>query len=118
MRRTDRLCLNIDDPGWDDARGYLFDEATATLYFPVAKRYLPERGEGFRVLIWSQPRIIVTGDLLPATSDDDFILQLSLAEAQAMQPDKARFMLLDQRTKKPRRSRHKLVIQLIATCEA
>jgi hypothetical protein len=70
VRRTDRLCLNVDAPGWDDARGYLFDEATATLYFPVSKKYLPESGEGFRVLIWSQPRVVVTGDLHPVGAEN------------------------------------------------
>jgi len=114
VRGTDRLCLNVDDPGWDDARGYLFDDTTATLYFPVSKKYLPASGQDFRVLIWSQPRVVVTGDLHPATSDDDLTTQLSLAEAQGMHRDDARFMLLDQRTKKPRRTRHKLAVTGIA----
>jgi hypothetical protein len=111
VRRTGRLCLNVDDPGWDDARGYLFNEPTSTLYFPVSKRYLPTRPEGFRVLVSSQPRVLVTGDLLPATSQDDTDLQLALAEASGIEPDNARFMLLDQRTKKARRTRYKLRIR-------
>ena len=111
VRRTGILCLNPEDPGWDNARGYLFDEITATLYFPVSRRYLPERLEDFRVLIRSEPRVVVTGDLLPATSDDDFTIQLSLAERSGMGLAKARYMLLDQRTKRPRRSRYKLFIR-------
>ena len=91
VRRTGILCLNPEDPGWDNARGYLFDESTATLYFPVSKRYLPERLEDFRVLIRSEPRVLVTGDLLPATSDDDFTTQLSLAEGSGMGLEKARY---------------------------
>ena len=116
VRHNDRLCLNVDDPGWDDARGYLFDEATLTMYFPVAKKYLPESGDGFRVLIWSEPRVVVIGELHPARYDDDLTKQLSLAEAQGMRAEEAWFMLLDQRTKKPRRTRHKLVIKSIALC--
>ncbi len=116
VRRTGRLCLNTANPGWDNARGYLFDETTATLYFPVSRRYLPERLEDFRVLIWSQPRVLVTGELMAATSEDDFTIQLSLAERSGMGLEKARYMLLDQRTKRPRRSRHKLFIrELTAT---
>jgi hypothetical protein len=110
VRGTGTLCLDVDDPGWDNARGYLFDESTATLYFPVSKRYLPERGNHFQVLIWSQPRVVATGDLFPATSDVDLDVQLSLAERR-LAPDEARYMLLDQRTKRPRRSRYKLVIR-------
>jgi len=110
VRRARTLCLNVDNPGWDDARGYLFHDATSTLYFPVPKKYLPENGHGFRVLIWSQPRVLVTGVLSPATSDGDLAIQLTLAERD-IGPEKARYMLLNQRTNRPRRTRHKLVIE-------
>ncbi len=116
VRRNGHLCLNVEDPGWDDARGYLFDEQTSSLYFPVSKRYLPANPECYRVLVTSQPRVLVTGDLTPATSEDDTAVQLALAEASGLAPDKARYMLLDQRTKKARRTRYKLRIrELIAT---
>jgi len=118
VRRSGTLCLNVDDPGWDNARGYLFDASTATLYFPVSKKYLPEDLNGFRVLIWSMPRVVVTGDLPPATSDDDFTIQLSLARKSGIEEEKARYILLDQRTKRPRTSRHKLSIRELAAIGA
>jgi hypothetical protein len=114
VRRTRTLCLNVEDPGWDDARGYLFDETSATLYFLVSKKHLPSQPEGFRVLILSKPRVIVTGDLHPASSDDDSAIQLSLAEAAGMEPGEAHYMLFDQRTKKPRRTRNKLLVRDLA----
>jgi hypothetical protein len=40
IRVTGHLCLQVDDPSWEDARRYLFDESAMTLYFPVAKKYL------------------------------------------------------------------------------
>lgn len=107
VKRTGMLCLNVKDPGWDDARGYLFDDDTATLYFPIAKKYLPEDPRRCRVLIWSQPRVLVTGQLRPATSDEDTALQLALAEKRGIDPEKARLMLLDQRSKKARKTRYK-----------
>lgn len=111
------LCLNVDDPGWDDARGYLFDEATATLYFPVAKKYLVADPSRFRALIWCQPRVIVEGELHPATSDADTNLQLRLAERAGMDAEKARYMLVDERTKKARRTRYKLTLRNVLPAE-
>jgi hypothetical protein len=111
VRRAGRLCLSVEDPGWDNARGYLFEESRATLYFPVSRKYQPAQPEGFRVLIWSRPRVIVTGDLHPATSEEDVRIQLFLAEEKGMEPEKARYMLVDQRTNKPRATRHKLLIR-------
>jgi hypothetical protein len=58
---------------------------------------------------------VVTGDLSPATSGNDTAIQLALAEASGLPPDKARYMLLDQRTKKARRTRYKLrICELVA----
>jgi hypothetical protein len=96
VRGAGTLCLNPEDPGWDNARGYLFDESSMALYFPVSQKYRPLQPEGFRVLIWSQPRVVVTGDL---------------------QPEKARYMLVDQRTNKPRRTRFKLLIRDLAIAQ-
>ena len=31
------LCLDVSNPGWNSARGYLFDEGSTTLYFPVVQ---------------------------------------------------------------------------------
>lgn len=117
VRQTGMLCLNVNDPGWDDARGYLFDDATATMYFPVAKKYLVTDPSRFQVLIWCQPRVIVQGELHPATSDDDTKVQLRLAEGAGMDVEKARFMLLDQRTKKARKTCYKLAIRDVAQAE-
>ena len=114
VRRTGTLCLNVDDPGWDDARGYLFDDATTTMYFPVAKKYLAGDPARYQVLIWSQPKVVVTGELLPAQSDEDAATQLALAENGGKSPEKARFMILDKRTMKPRKTRYKLLVRDIA----
>ncbi|HXQ44304.1 MAG TPA: hypothetical protein VN816_06670 [Acidimicrobiales bacterium] len=111
VTRSGTLCLDVDDPGWDSARGYLFDQTSATLYLPVAKKFLAGDLAHFQVLIWSQPRLLVTGELSPATSAEDLTIQRALAEYRGMALDKAEYMLLDQRTKKPRKIRYKLVIQ-------
>jgi hypothetical protein len=111
VRRTGTLCLNVDDPGWDDARGYLFDETTGSLYLPVSKKHLNRDLASFQVLLWSQPRILVTGELLPASSEHDIDVQLALASQAGMPPEKARYMLLDQRSMKPRKTRFKLVMR-------
>jgi hypothetical protein len=50
-------------------RGAISDDATMTMYFPVAKKYLSGDHSRYRVLIWSQPEVVVTGELLPAQSD-------------------------------------------------
>jgi hypothetical protein len=100
----------VNEPGWDDARGYSFDEDSLTLYFSVAKKYLPTDPNVFQVLVNSQPRVLVTGELRPAMSEDDVGIQLALEEAKGMAPDKARFIVLDQRSNKARRIRYKLLI--------
>ena len=51
VRASRHLCLQVDDPGWENARGYLFDEPTMTLYFPVAKKYLALPLSRYEVLI-------------------------------------------------------------------
>jgi len=38
VKGTGTLCLNVGDPGWDDARGYLYDPDAQALYFPIAKK--------------------------------------------------------------------------------
>lgn len=110
VRGAGHLCLDVTNPNWDGARGYLFHEETTTLFFPVAKKYLPEDPSRCQVLIWSRPRVLLTGELRQATSEADAALQLALAERDGMPKDKAEFMLLDQRTKKARRTRYKLVV--------
>ena|SRR5579883_2771325 len=111
VRRSRTLCLNVTNPGWDDARGYLLDEESTTLYFPVAKKYLPADPLGYQVLIWGATKVLVTGDLHPATSDADTAAQLALAEAGGMDPSKARLMLLDQRSHRARKTRYKLIVR-------
>jgi hypothetical protein len=117
IRATGHLCLQVDDPGWEDARGYLFDESAMTLYFPVAKKYLTPPLFRYEVLILSEPRVVARGALQPATSEEDTATQLSLARAAGLDADKARYMLLDQRTQKARRTRYKLIVRDIARAD-
>ena len=118
IRANGHLCLQVDDPGWENARGYLFDEPAMTLYFPVAKKYLTPPLSRYEVIIWSKPRVVIRGELQPATSEDDTATQLSLARAAGLDADSARYMLLDQRTQKARRTRYKLVVREIACADA
>jgi hypothetical protein len=118
IRASGHLCLQVDDPGWENARGYLFDESRMTLYFPVAKKYLKPPLSRYEVLILSQPEVVVRGELQPATSEEDTATQLSLARAAGLDANKARYMLLDQRTQKARRTRYKLIVRDIARADA
>lgn len=112
VRANSTLCLNVDNPGWDDARGYWFDEARSTLYFPVSKKYLADRDLAqYRVLIWCQPRVVVEGELMPATSETDTAVRLELAAAAGVADDDARLIILDQRTRRARRTSYKLQIR-------
>ncbi len=108
------LCLNVESPSWDDARGYLFEDAQATLYFPVAKKYLTDDLVSFRVLIWSEPRVLAIGELHPATSDQDLEIQMALARQTGLPLQDAQLMLLDQRTKRVRKTRHRLVLRALS----
>jgi hypothetical protein len=111
VRESSVLCLHVINPGWDDARGYLFDPASNVLYFPVSKKYLDGRSfDRYEVLIWSQPRVLVVGHLSPASSDEDAAVQLKLASARGAEPAKIDYMLFDQRNHKHRKNRHKLSI--------
>jgi hypothetical protein len=118
IRASGHLCLQVDDPSWENARGYLFDERAMTLYFPVAKKYLTPPLDQYEVLIWSQPRVVVRGDLQPATSEEDTATQLSLATATGLDANAAGYMLLDQRTQKARRTRYKLIVSSMTRHEA
>ena len=111
VRDAGTLCLDVESPGWDDARAYLFEEAGATLYFPVAKKYLTGDLGAFRVLIWSEPRVLAVGELHPATSDRDLGIQMALAGRSGIPLNDPRYMLLDQRTKGVRKTRHRLVLR-------
>jgi len=106
------LCLEVQNPGWDNARGYLFDSGTRTMFFPVAKKYLEGRDlERYEVLIWSQPRIIVIGRLSDAASDEDSRIQTELALAADFSAAQIKLMLFDARNHKPRKNRYKLVLE-------
>jgi len=118
IRATRTLCLQVEDPGWENARGYLFDEPAMTLYFPVAKKYLTPPLARYEVLVWSQPRVVVRGELQAATSEEDTAIQLSLARAGGLDEDTVRYMLLDQRTQKARRTRYKLIVRDVARVDA
>ena len=102
---TSTLCLEVSNPNWDGARGYLVDPDTNTLYFPVATKYLTGRDLGrYEVLIWSQPRVVVTGRLSPATSAADIEAARQLAIDRGQDAAKVDYMLFDQRNHKPRRT--------------
>jgi hypothetical protein len=114
VRDAGLLCLDVSNPAWDNARGYLFDTGSGQLYFPVSARYLQERRlDHYEVLIWSRPRLLVTGRLCSATSDQDMQVQVELASARGMTSDKIDVLLFEQRHHKPRRNRHKLVIESV-----
>lgn len=114
VRDAGTLCLDVKDPGWDNARGYLFDPDSNTLYFPVSKKYLDDRElDRYEVLIWSQPRVLVVGRLSSATSEQDVGLASKLAAAMGWEPGKIDYMLFDQRHHKPRKNRHKLLIESV-----
>jgi hypothetical protein len=106
------LSLDVKNPGWEGARGYLFDADSKTLYFPVSKKYLEGRDlDCYEVLILGPPSVVVTGRLSLATSDKDSGVQAELAARQNMEPAKASYMLFDQRYNRPRRNRYKLFIE-------
>src|SRR3954452_10442217 len=84
IKASGHLCLQVDDPGWEDARGYLFNESTMTLYFPVAKKYLNRPLSHYEVLIWGRPQVLVRGELQAATSEEDTATQLALARAAGL----------------------------------
>jgi hypothetical protein len=114
VRANNTLCLNVKNPGWDDARGYLFDADSNALYFPISMKYLDDRPhDRYEVLIWAQPRVLVVGRLSPATSEPDIHIQRALATAQGMEAEKIDYMLFDQRHHKPRKNRHKLLIDSV-----
>jgi hypothetical protein len=75
IRATGHLCLQVDNPGWENARGYLFDESGMTLYFAVAKKYLTPPLSQYEVLILSHPKVVARGELQPATSEEDTATQ-------------------------------------------
>lgn len=110
IKRNNHLSLNVADPSWDNAKGYLFDEHNGTLYFPVEKKHLPANHLNVGVLIRGQNKVLVTGELHPATSEYDKKTQLDLAKAGGMETSKAHAMLLDQRTGKARKLRYKLIV--------
>jgi len=105
------LCLDIASPGWDGARGYLFDPEAMTLYFPVSPKYLHGRDlNQYEVLIWSRPRVLMTGRLSPATSPSDIERQRELATGDGLDGARIEVLLFDQRHHKPRKNRHKLQV--------
>jgi hypothetical protein len=106
------LCLDVEKPRWENARGYLYDRRTRTMYFPVAKKYLEGRDLGhYQVLIWSQPAVIAVGRLSPANPDEDVRTEIELARARDWNPAEIRMMLFDRRSNKPRKNRYKLVVE-------
>jgi hypothetical protein len=115
------LCLDVENPGWGNARGYLFDIGTRTMFFPIAKKYLERRDlERYEVLVWSRPRVIAMGRLSAATSDEDAQIQTELARATDLNAAQIKVMLFDGRNNKPRKNRYKLVLETLreATADA
>jgi hypothetical protein len=114
VRVRGTLCLDVENPGWDNARGYLFDSDTRTMFFPIAKKYLERRDlERYEVLVWTQPRIIVTGCLSAASSDEDARIQTELARATDLTAAQIERMLFDGRNNKPRKNRYKLILETL-----
>lgn len=114
VRAHSMLCLSASAPAWENVRGYLFDPAANVLYFPVSAKYLEGRStDRYEVLIWSQPRVLVVGRLSPAASDEEAATQRELAAEQGMDPDTIDYLLFDRRNHKPRKNRHKLVIESV-----
>ncbi len=88
------------------------------MYFPVSKEFLEGRDpDQYEVLVWSQPRLIVTGRLSPATSDADVEMARRLLLSQGWDADRADYTLFDQRNHRPRRNRYKLVIAAVRESE-
>ena len=109
------LCLDIAKPGWDDARGYLYDPEGGTLFFPVSRKYFDGRDlNQYEVLIWSQPRVLAVGRLSQATSPSDIETQRRLAIGDGRDLAKVEFMLFEQRHDNPRKNRHKLQVERLA----
>ena len=107
----DVLCLDVENPGWDNARGFLFDSSAQTMFFPVAKKYLEGRDlERYEVLVLSRPRMIAMGRLSPATSDEEARIQAELARGTDLNADQIKLMLFDGRNGKPRKNRYRLVL--------
>jgi len=115
IRTSGLLCLDVARPAWGNARGYLFDEPTMTLYFPIAKKYLTGRDlAGYEVLVWGQPRVLLQGELHAAASTEDQDRQRTLALARGLATEKVDYLLLDQRSHRPRKTRHKLTVHQMA----
>ncbi len=107
----DVLCLDVENPGWDNARGFLFDSGARTMFFPVAKKFLEGRDlERYEVLVLSRPRMIAMGRLSPAASDEDARTQAELARGTDLNADQIKLMLFDGRNGKPRKNRYRLVL--------
>jgi hypothetical protein len=116
VANNNMLCLNVDNPSWDNARGYLFDSERRTLYFPVDKKALKGRNfDRYELLVWSQPRVVIVGRLLPA-SEDDLEAMIRLA-SRTMDSAAVDYMLFDQRNHKLRKNRHKLIIDSVRLAE-
>lgn len=113
VRQSRTLHLCVDNPGWDDYRGYLVENDALVLYFPVAKKWMPADTGAMQVLIPGPPRLLLRGTLLDARSDMDGSRQLMLALEQGLEEEKARYMIFDKRTGKPRSTRRKLIVERI-----
>ncbi len=117
IAKNSTLCLNLAKPSWENARGYTFDVERRILYFPVDKKGLKDRDlDRYEVLVWSQPRVVIVGRLLPA-SQDDLEIEIRLA-SQRFKPAEVDYMLFDQRNHKPRKNRYKLIIDSVRLAES
>lgn len=110
------LCLNVAKPSWDNARGYLFDAKSRTLYFPVDKKGLNGRNlDRYEALVCSQPHVVIVGRLLPA-SEADLEVMIRLA-SRHMDPAEVDLMLFDRRNHKLRKNRYKLILDCVRLAE-
>lgn len=109
---NDLLSLNVGDPSWEDSRNYVVDTAAMAMYFAVSKPFLEDRDlDAYEVLLWSNPRVVVTGRLVPARSEEDASLKVRLLIDLGLEPDKADYMVFDQRNHRPRKNQYKLLIR-------
>ena len=108
VARCGTLVLRAARPGWDDARGYVFEADRPLLHFKVDKANLAAQpADAFEVLVWSKPRVLVVGTLAPA-SPEDIDRHLALLLARGWEESQARYALFDGRSKKPRPNNHVL----------
>lgn len=108
------LSLDIENPGWENSRGYCYDNKLHTLYFKVQNTYLKGKDlKNFRIRIdGSGYRVaVISGELSSASNKHDtetvFEIQKNI---DGWDEQKAKYALYDAKTGKPRKNNYKLRI--------